>query len=160
VQTDTTTFETFFRTEHARLYRAMCLVVGNRHEAEDVLQVAFLRVYERWERVRAMDDARGYLYRVAMNEFRSRYRRSVRAAKRAVSLAPPPDDAFVAIEDHEAVRAALRELIPQQRAAIVLTALLGYTSEEAGEVLGMAPSTVRVLSTRARKVMRERAGER
>ena len=58
-----------------------------------------------------------------------------------------PDDAFAAIEDRDAVIRALRELIPQQRAAIVLTALLGYSSEEAGQMLGMRASTVRALGT-------------
>jgi RNA polymerase sigma factor (sigma-70 family) len=151
--TKTETFEEFFRAEHPGLYRALCLVVADRDEAEDVAQVAFLRVYERWDRIAAMDDPQGYLYRVAMNEFRSRYRRAVRATKRALSPGTP-DDAFGVIDDHDAVVRALRDLIPQQRAAIVLTSLLGYSSEEAGDMLGIAASTVRVLSTRAREAMR------
>ncbi len=156
--TQAETFEEFFRDEHDRLYRALCLVMGDLHEAEDVLQVAFLKVFERWDRVSAMENPPGYLYRVAMNEFRGRYRRSVRAAKRM--FAPgPADDAFAAIEDHVEVVEVLRDLIPQQRAAIVLTGLLGYSSEEAGEMLGIGASTVRALSTRARQTMRAKAGE-
>lgn len=152
------TFEDFFRDEQERLYRALCLVTGSRHEAEDVLQVAFLKVFERWERVSAMEDPQGYLYRVSMNEFRSRYRRAARATRRAITPGSA-DDAFADIENRDVVVRALRELIPQQRAAIVLTALLGYSSEEAGKVLGMAPSTVRVLTTRARQAMRMMVGE-
>ena len=83
----------------------------------------------------------------------------MRALKRAVVVAPAPDDAFAAIEDRDVVVRALRELIPQQRAAIVLTSLLGYSSEEAGQMLGIKASTVRALSTRARTTMRERVGE-
>jgi RNA polymerase sigma factor (sigma-70 family) len=150
------TFEEFFRAEHPGLYRALCLVVADRHEAEDVAQVAFLRVYERWDRVAGMENPQGYLYRVSMNEFRSRYRRTLRATKRTLS-SRTSDDAFAVIDDHDAVVRALRDLIPQQRAAIVLTSLLGYSSEEAGEMLGLAPSTVRVLSTRAREAMRAKA---
>ena len=122
------------------------------------MQDAFMKVYERWGRVAAMEAPQGYLYRVAMNEVRSRYRRTVRAARRLVAM-EEPDDAFAAIEDRDAVIRALRELIPQQRAAIVLTALLGYSSEEAGQMLGMRASTVRALGTRARDAMRQTVGE-
>src|SRR5580765_5526341 len=79
-----TTFEDFFRAEYDRLYRAVTMITGSRQEAEDVLQVAFLKVFERWDRVSGMDNPQGYLYRVAMNEFRSRYRRTARAAKRTL----------------------------------------------------------------------------
>jgi len=152
------TFEDFFRAEHSQLFRALCLVTGSRQEAEDVMQVAFLKVFERWDRVAVMDNPQGFVYRVAMNEFRSRYRRAVRTTKRALTPGEP-DDAFAVVEDCDVVIRALRDLIPQQRAALVLTSLLGYSSDEAGRMLGMAPSTVRALSTRARQTMRTNVGE-
>ena len=152
------TFDDFFRDEHVRLFRALCLVTGSREEAEDVMQIAFMRVLERWDRVATMENPSGFLYRVAMNEFRSAYRRAARAAKRAVTPGEP-DDAFGPVEDRDVVIRALRGLIPQQRAAVVLTSLLDYSSEEAGEVLGISASTVRVLTTRARQAMRETVDE-
>lgn len=154
----TGSFEDFFRAEHAHLFRALCLVTGSRQEAEEVMQDAFMKVFERWDRVANMEDPRGFLYRVAMNAFRSRYRSAVRAMRRTVA-ASEPDDAFAAVEDRDAVIRALKQLIPQQRAAIVLTSLLEYSSEEAGRMLGMKASTVRVLATRARAAMRESVGE-
>jgi RNA polymerase sigma factor (sigma-70 family) len=154
-----TSFEDFFRAEYDRLYRAVTMITGSRQEAEDVLQVAFLKVFERWDRVAVMDHPQGYLYRVAMNEFRSRYRRAARSARRTLTPGEP-DDAFAGVEDRDVVIRALRGLIPQQRAAIVLTGLLEYSSEEAGKMLGLAPSTVRVLATRARATMRQTAGDR
>ena len=153
-----TTFEDFFRDEHVALFRALCLVTGSRQEAEDVMQVAFMRVLERWDRVVAMEHPSGFLYRVAMNEFRSGYRRAARATRRALTPRDP-DDAFASIEDRDVVVRALRDLIPQQRAAVVLTSLLEYSSEEAGEVLGISASTVRVLTTRAREAMRRSVGD-
>ena len=61
-------------------------------------------------------------------------------------------------DERDAVRRMLGELNEQQRAALVLTSLLGYSSDEAGTVLGMRGSTVRVLTTRARATLRrERA---
>jgi RNA polymerase sigma-70 factor (ECF subfamily) len=70
------TFETFYQAEARTLFRRLWLVTGNRAEAEELMQDAFLRVWERWDRVGGMDDAPGYLYRTAMNLFRKRYRRA------------------------------------------------------------------------------------
>src|SRR5438552_17991899 len=95
-------FEDFFRAEHARLLRALFLVAGNEQEAEELTQEAFLKVWERWDRVRGLDDPTGYLYRTAMNAFRSRYRRTVRAARRMVGLGHVPD-AFEAADERDAI---------------------------------------------------------
>ena len=54
------TFEDLFADQHARVFRALYLVVGNTHEAEELMQDAFLHVLERWDRI---DDPAAYLYR-------------------------------------------------------------------------------------------------
>jgi DNA-directed RNA polymerase specialized sigma24 family protein len=69
-------FEAFFEREKERLFQALCLVTRNRFEAEELAQDAFLCVYEPWDRVAKMDEPTGYLYRTAMNAFRSWHRRS------------------------------------------------------------------------------------
>jgi len=46
-----------------------------------------------------------------------------------------------------------------QRAALVVTSLLGYPSEEAARILGIKPSTVRARATRARAALREAIGD-
>jgi RNA polymerase sigma-70 factor (ECF subfamily) len=92
-----------------------------------------------------------------MNVFRNRYRRAALAVRRTVSLAPT-EDALATVEDRDVVVRALRDLTPDQRAAVVLTGYVGLTSEEAGTLLGMRAGTVRTLSTRARAAIREKAG--
>ena len=52
----TRSFEDFYEATYRRLYTALCLVTGNRHEAEDIMQETFLRVFERWDRVSGVDD--------------------------------------------------------------------------------------------------------
>jgi DNA-directed RNA polymerase specialized sigma24 family protein len=52
------------------------------------------------------------------------------------------------------VEQGLSQLSPRQRAAVVLTELLGYTSEAAARVLGVRPGTVRALASQGRAVMR------
>src|SRR5439155_26439562 len=80
-------FESFLAAERSRLLRALYLLTGNREEAEEVLQDAFLALWERWDRVGLMDEPVGYLYRTALNMHRSRLRRSVRVARRVVGWA-------------------------------------------------------------------------
>jgi RNA polymerase sigma-70 factor (ECF subfamily) len=151
-------FEVFFAAEHARLFGALCLVTGNRSEAEEIMQDAFLRLWERWDRVAAVDDPSAYLFRTAMNVFRNRYRRAALALRKTISAALT-EDALATVEDRDVVVRALRDLTPDQRAAVVLTGYVGLTSEEAGEVLGMRAGTVRTLATRARAAIREKAGD-
>jgi RNA polymerase sigma factor (sigma-70 family) len=151
-------FEEFFSAEHDRLYRALCLVTRNRHEAEEIMQDAFLALWSRWERIsRDVDDPVAYLYRSAMNVFRRRHRRAALAARRAVRLIPP-DDGLRRVEDQEAIVRALAALSPKQRAAIVLTNFLDFTAEEAGSFLGLSPGAVRTLASRGRADLRRQAG--
>ena len=113
--------------EARTLFRRLWLVTGNR--AEELMQDAFLRVWERWDRVGGMDDPIGYLYRTAMNLFRKRYRRAMLALRRNGGATPSSDD-FSDAEDRHTVRHVLATLPPRQRAALVLTEMLGFTSEE------------------------------
>lgn len=52
-------FEAFYDAESRALFRRSWLVTGNRSEAEELMQEAFLRVWERWGRVDRMDDPSG-----------------------------------------------------------------------------------------------------
>src|SRR5262252_5982565 len=108
-------FESFFRDEHDALFRALWLVTRNRHEAEEIAQEAFLRVWERWSRVSRVPDPTGYLYRTAMNIFRSRLRRAAVAVRKAVR-AMPPDDQLAMVEGRDAAVRAMASLTPRQRA--------------------------------------------
>jgi len=148
------TFEEFFERERTRLYGALALLTRNRHEAEELMQDAFLRVLERWERVSAMEDPSGYLYRAAMNLFRSRRRRAAVAVRRAVRPGGRPDE-LARVEGTDAAVRALARLSPRQRAAVVLVDVLGFTSEEAAEPLRVKASTVRVLLARGRAGLRK-----
>ena len=150
-------FEEFFDAEHTRLFGALCFVTGDRHEAEEIMQDAFLRLWERWDDGR-IDDPSAYLFRTAMNVFRNRYRRSALGLRKTLSIASS-EDAFATIDDRDLLVRSLRELTPDQRAAVLLTGYVGLSSEEAGQMLGMRPGTVRTLATRARAAIREKAGD-
>jgi RNA polymerase sigma factor (sigma-70 family) len=78
------TFEELFESERGRLFRALLLVTHDSMEAEDLMQEAFVRVWERWDRIGQIDDPVGYLYKTALNLYRSALRRALTAAKRSV----------------------------------------------------------------------------
>jgi RNA polymerase sigma-70 factor (ECF subfamily) len=147
-------FEEFYEATFRRLFAALCLVTGNRHEAEEVAQEAFVRVFARWDRVGTLEDPTGYLFRVSMNLFRDRYRRASLGLRRALFLAPPETDDLAAVEDRDEIVRLLLGLDPKQRAALLLTAILDYSAEEAGRMLGLRASSVRSLTTRARARMK------
>ena len=153
-------FEEFYEATSRRVFTALCLVTGNRHEAEEIVQDAFVRVFERWDRVGALEDPTGYLFRVSMNVFRSRYRRAALGVRRALSLAPAATDDLAAVETHDEVVRLLMGLDPKQRAAVLLTAILDHTAEEAGRMLGLRPSSVRSLTARARAQMKHEVADR
>jgi RNA polymerase sigma-70 factor (ECF subfamily) len=106
-----------------------------------------------------MADPQAYLFRTALNVFRSRFRRARLAVLRAFAPRPTTPDAFTAVEDREVVVRALQSVSSNQRAALVATSLLGYSSEEAARILGTTPSNVRARSTRARAALRDAIGE-
>lgn len=152
------TFESFFSDERKRLLRALFLLTGNAEEAEEILQDAFVALWERWDRVATMDDPTGYLYRTAMNRHRSLRRRTTRAARRAIGQAHG-GDVFAQADERDAVARALATLTPRRRQAVVLTEMLGYGSPEAAHVMGISDSTVRRLAQDARTVLREELEE-
>ncbi|HEX5903714.1 MAG TPA: sigma-70 family RNA polymerase sigma factor [Actinomycetota bacterium] len=151
-------FDDFFAAESQTLYRRMRLVTRNHHEAEEVVQDAFLSLYERWDRVSGLPDPVGYLYRTAFNAWKKRSRRAARAVRKVVSPSPAADE-FEAADARTVVGEALGHLTPRQRAAVVLTELMGLSSEEAGEILGIRAVTTRVLASQARAALRERLGD-
>jgi RNA polymerase sigma factor (sigma-70 family) len=145
-------FREFFQAEHARLGRALYLITGSRHEAEDLAQEALVRIYEHWTRVSRMDSPTGYLFRTAMNLHRSRLRRLQTAARKAFHLIPA--SATDAVEDRDELTRALDTLPLGQRQALVLIDWLGLTTEETGRILGLKPVSVRVRLSRAHASLR------
>ena len=145
-------FEDFFRGEYVTLLRAMYLISGDRFEAEELAQGAFVKAWERWDRIRGMDNPSGYLYRTAVNARRSALRRVRLTARRAVSL--QQSDPISESEDRDRIRRALAALPANQREAFVLVEWLGFSDVEAGETLGISPGAVRVRISRARASLR------
>ena len=156
--TEPLSFESFFDAEARTLFRRLYAVTGDAGEAEEMMQDAFLALWERWDRVGAMEDPTGYLYRTSMNVFRKRGRRAALVARRRFARAPDPVP-FADIDAQQDVVAALKKLSPRQRAAVVLLDVMDYPSEEAAKALGVTAGTVRGLASRARDHLRREMSE-
>jgi RNA polymerase sigma-70 factor, ECF subfamily len=153
----TDSFEAFFEDHHTDLFGGLYLITRDWHEAEEIMQDAFLKVLERWEYVSSLADPVGYLYRTAMNLFRKRWRRASLVLRRTVSFTPR-DDEISLLETRLDVVRAMASLSPRQRAVVVLTELLEFSSEEAGRMLGIAPGTVRMHASRGRRALADTLG--
>jgi RNA polymerase sigma-70 factor (ECF subfamily) len=145
-------FEEFFEAERDRLFGLMLLVTGDRTEAEEIAQDAFLALWERWDRVHVLESPAGYLTRTAMNIFRKRYRRN--AALRRILPSPPRPGQEGPADSRLMLSEALGALSPRQRAALVLTELLGYSSDEAARILRVKRSTIGALKYQGRAALR------
>jgi RNA polymerase sigma-70 factor (ECF subfamily) len=146
-------FDELFLDVHDRLYRALYFVTGSSHDAEDLMQDAFLKLWERWDSIETIADPTAYLFRLAFNGFRMRARRARIAARNLLPLPAPRDD-FEDIDLEQDVRRLLRGLPTRQRAALVLTDVFGYSSAQASRILGIRPTSVRVLASRGRAALR------
>jgi RNA polymerase sigma-70 factor (ECF subfamily) len=152
-------FDDFFEDQHERLFKALYFITGSRQDAEDVMQEAFLRLWERWADLDRIEDPTAYLFRVALNGARMRRRRTAMALRKALPVGEDRD-AFAEAEMSADVRRLLLDVSPRQRAALVLVDLFGYPSEQAARILRVRPSTVRALASQGRRALRAKEGAR
>ena len=150
-------FEGFFEAEYTHLCKALYLLTGDPFEAEEVAQEAMTRVLERWERIRSMDSPTGYVYRTAMNLNRHRVRRIAVRARRVFDAEPSRDHSST-VGDQQDVRRAIAKISAREREALVLVDWLEMNADEAGRVLGIKASSVRVRLHRGRANLREHLG--
>jgi RNA polymerase sigma-70 factor (ECF subfamily) len=148
-------FHEFYLAHFERVVRAVYLVLGSREEARDIAQEAFARTWSDWGRIATMDQPIAYTLRMATNLSKSRLRRVITLRRLLGKLDPraESEDSSTASDLRVTVRRAIAGLPPRQRWVLVLCDLLGHSSEEAGAILGIAPSTVRVHHARAREAL-------
>jgi RNA polymerase sigma factor (sigma-70 family) len=130
-----------------RLVGALSLYCGDRGVAEDLAQEAFVRLIERWDRLEITSSREAWTYRVAFNLARSSFRRlAIERRARARQPAPPrlPDEA-----EAVAVRTAVWDLPPRQRAVIVARFYIGLDVTETARALGCRPGTVKAHTFKA-----------
>jgi RNA polymerase sigma-70 factor (sigma-E family) len=138
-------FEAFYLSCRDRLAVQVAGLTGDRVEALDHVQEAFIQAWTRWDKVSRYDDPEAWVRRVACNRAISRWRR----ARRIVLRSQTSDGLHLDPEQH-AVVAALAQLNQQEREAIVLHHLVGYSVEELARQLGAPAGTVKSRLSRGR----------
>ena len=154
MKVDEVTLREFLHTSYPRLVAAVALVSGSRPAAEDAVQEALLRAWERSEKGEDIESLNEWVTTVALNLARSGLRRlrSERHAKAKLGGPAILDDADRAID----VERALSRLPRRQREAVVLRYYLQFDTREVAEALRMTEGTVKSTLSRARGAL---AGE-
>ncbi len=155
------TWEDLVRQHSAMVYRLAYRLTGNQHDAEDLTQDVFVKVFRNLHTF-TPGTFEGWLHRITTNQFLDQARRRARVridpvadtGDRQPSSAGRPDtvvdDAGLAPD----VAHALAALPPQQRAAIVLCDVEGLSYDEVARVLDVKSGTVRSRIHRGRAAMR------
>jgi RNA polymerase sigma-70 factor, ECF subfamily len=137
---------------------AIALVSGSRPGAEDAVQEALARAWERTERGERIESLRAWVMTVALNVVRSGFRRH-RAERRATSRLTGTQSAPVATDDRVDIARALAALPRRQREATVLRYYLDLDVGEIAMILHVEQGTVKTTLFRARRALSKSLGE-
>jgi RNA polymerase sigma factor (sigma-70 family) len=159
---DDRAYEELVRAHQGIAFRTAYLVTGSAADAEEAAQDAFVKAYRALGRFRQGAPFRPWLLRIVANEARNRARSGRRRqglALRAAAVsdrdaAPSPETAALALEDREALVAALNRLEPRDREVIGYRFLLGLSEAETAEVLDVRLGTAKSRLSRAMAKLR------
>src|SRR3954465_8948749 len=162
------TWEEVVTNHSAKVYRLAYRLTGNKYDAEDLTQEGFVRVFRSLENFKpgTLD---GWLHRITTNLFLDQARRRSRirfdgfsddAEARIPGKEPGPERSFEFNNLDVDIQAALEELPPDFRAAVVLCDLEGLSYDEVAEARGVRLGTVRSRIHRGRTMLREKLAHR
>lgn len=161
------TWQELVRDHSAQVYRLAYRLTGNQHDAEDLTQDVFVRVFKSIHNFQP-GTLNGWLHRITTNLFLDQARRKQRIRMDALSVAPDhvwgsatgPEELHTDAELDADVAAALRALNPEQRVAVVLCDIEGLSYEEIAKVLDVKLGTVRSRIARGRAALRDALAHR
>jgi len=161
-------FEQMFREHSQLLYRTAYSLLDNPADAEDVLQTIFLRLLRREFPPDLQHNAKGYLYRAAvnlsLNVIRSRQRHELTGDAERLEVPADTSGSNVAEDTHQRLAEALAELSPEATQILVLRYVHDYSDADIAKLLGTSRGSIamRLFRSRARlrKLMRDSLGEK
>jgi len=167
---DDLTWQSIVEKHASRVYRLAYHLTGNQHDAEDLTQDVFVRVFNSLSQYKP-GTFEGWLHRITTNLFLDKMRRKARirfdfmadddgtvatsASFDRVERSGQPEDAFEMGHMGADIIQALADLPPEYRAAVVLADIEGLSYEEIALTLGIKLGTVRSRLSRARARLRE-----
>ena len=157
---DRRAFSELVRRHQAAVYRSCYRVLGDREDAKDASQEAFIRAYRKLGTFQGRSAFKTWLLRLAMNvSLNERSRRELPRADIALAESIPgphnPEVELTKSEVASQIHNALQLVRSDHRAAVVLGDLEGLTYKETAEVLGITENTARSWAYRGRKRLKE-----
>jgi RNA polymerase sigma-70 factor (ECF subfamily) len=155
---DAQTFDEFYAGTVRRVISQLYVMTGDRAEAEDAVQEAYARAWQRWYQVSGYQDPEAWVrtvaYRISVSTWRKTVNRG-RAHQRHGASPPVPEVSA----DYVTLVAALRRISESQRRVLVLHYLVGLSVGEIGRETGASPSAVKASLSRGRKALSTQLGE-
>ena len=169
---DIAAYDELVRKYERQVFRIAQHITQNREDAEDVMQDAFLKAYEKLDQFQGNSKFYTWLVRIAVNESLMRLRR--RRTGKMVSIdedveteegsvprdladwAPDPEQNYTQSELAEILRKTIQGLPPGFRVVFALRDVEGLSTEETAETLGLSIPAVKSRLLRARLQLRER----
>jgi RNA polymerase sigma-70 factor (ECF subfamily) len=156
---DEAEFRTFLADRYPRLVAGVALIAGSRAAAEDAVQEALARAWERSDRGERFESLAAWVTRVAVNLSKSRLRRLRVEARARERIAHGAGAATVDLDVRLDIEHALAALPRRQREVTVLRYYLGLDVEETAATLEVSTGTVKTCLFRARRALATALGE-
>ncbi len=151
-------FADFVATREASLRRLAILLCQDWHRADDIVQAAITKLYVHWPKARAADSMDAYVRAIVVREFLDERRSSW--IRRVTLTSQLPDQPASGTDPETALdmQAALAGLPARQRATLVLRFYCDLPVEQAAQVLGCTPGTVKSQTAKALDSLRAALG--
>ena len=173
---DAAAFETLVNERSGEIYGLLYRLTENNEEARDLTQETFLRAFQSIQHFRGESDLRTWIYRIAINQARNRWRWWRRRRRDStVSLdsngenggptlvatlraegVPSPEQDTLAHEREKALRGALKSLRRVYRETVILRDIEGFAYEEIATALDISVGTVKSRLARGRQELRRK----
>jgi len=146
---DPESFDDFYAGSVGRLISQLYAMTGDRAEAEDVVQEAYTRARQRWDKIARYADPEGWVRTVAWRISVSSWRKAT--SRLAAHRRDRPDPVPGVSPDYVAMISALRRIKADQRRAIVLFHLVGLSVQEIAKETDASPAAVKARLVRGRQ---------
>lgn len=151
-------FDAFYTATRTRLSHQMYAMTGNLHDAQECVQEAYARAWQRWGQVSTYDDPEAWVRTVAWRIAVNRWRRTKSRLAAMVRLGEPEPVPEPSVDNVVLVE-ALRRIPEAQRRAIVLHHLCGLSVEDVAHETGAPVGTVKARLSRGRSALAEVIGD-
>jgi RNA polymerase sigma-70 factor, ECF subfamily len=149
---DTEGFDAFYEGSSRRVLHQMYAMTGNLADAQELVQEAYARAWQRWSSVSTYDDPEAWVRTVAWRLAASRWRKARNGVTALLRHGPAPDTPEPSL-DNVALVAALKQIPEAQRRTVVLHHLVGLSVAEVAHEMHVPEGTVKARLSRGRAAL-------